>query len=365
MSSDSKSLRRRRRGRSTSEASSEVDASPSQALAAKKAETTLSKLRKRLFYGILMILGFFIVVYLGHGWITLMVGAMEIRIFYELLNVRYNDYRATSIVNAVPLFRTIQWSWFLLAMFFTYGEAAIMYALLGDRRRRFKGVEVWLQSLAGIELSSTDVLISNALRLHKFLTFGLYSLVFVLTVLSFRKDVIKYQFTQLTWTLMTTALVSLQMNLAIYNIFEGLFWFLLPPSLVVCNDCFAYFCGIALSGKIFKHRDGRRLEFLPFLSPNKSWEGFVGAFIFTCIFGFFIFPVVYNIDWFVCPLSELPIGKPGVRNYTCEKPHLFVPVERSLLDSRILKKFLGNDWWGATYRVKVLPVQFHSLYLAM
>ena len=290
---------------------------------------------------------------------------MEMRIFYELLNVRYRDYRAKSIANAVPLFRTIQWSWFLLAMFFTYGEAAIVFALMGDRRRRFKGVELWLESLIGVQLSSTDVLISNALRLHKFLTFGLYSLVFVLTVLAFRKDVIKYQFTQLTWTLMTTALVSAQMNLAIYNILEGMFWFLLPPSLVVCNDCFAYFCGMSMSGKVFKNSKGERLPFLPFLSPNKSWEGFVGAFFFTCIFGFFIFPVAYNIDWFVCPLSDLPIGQPGSRTYTCEKPHLFVPVDYMPLDFRVLRRLLGNDWFGATYTVQVLPVQFHSLYLSM
>lgn len=61
----------------------------------------------------------------------------------------------------------------------------------------------------------------------------------------------------------------------------GLFWFVFPVSLVICNDCFAFFCG-----KLF----GRKFVKTPFLrlSPNKTWEGFIGAFICTMVFGFFV-----------------------------------------------------------------------------
>lgn len=65
-----------------------------------------------------------------------------------------------------------------------------------------------------------------------------------------------------------------------YNIFEGLFWFLVPASLVVCNDCFAYFSGL-LCGRRFIQRPFLRL------SPNKTWEGFIGAGIATCVFSWF------------------------------------------------------------------------------
>ena len=93
-------------------------------------------------------------------------------------------------------------------------------------------------------------------RVHQWVSFLLYSVTFVVTILSFKRGIIKYQFEQLTWTLLTIIMVVSQMNLAVYNIFEGLFWFLFPCSLVVCNDCFAYFCGFAFGGKIFKDRKG-------------------------------------------------------------------------------------------------------------
>ena len=53
-----------------------------------------------------------------------------------------------------------------------------------------------------------------------------------------------------------------------------------PAALVVCNDCFAYFCGRAF---------GRKFVTATFLkvSPNKTWEGFIGAFFCTLLFGFF------------------------------------------------------------------------------
>lgn len=49
-----------------------------------------------------------------------------------------------------------------------------------------------------------------------------------------------------------------------YSIYNGLIWFLLPASLVVCNDSFAYFCGKALGHKLIN------AQFLS-LSPNKTW----------------------------------------------------------------------------------------------
>jgi CDP-diglyceride synthetase len=94
-------------------------------------------------------------------------------------------------------------------------------------------------------------------RVHQWVSFVLYSVTFVITILSFKKGIVKYQFEQLTWTLLTIIMVVCQMNLAVYNIFEGLFWFLLPCSLVIANDCFAYFCGFAFGGKLLKDENGR------------------------------------------------------------------------------------------------------------
>ena len=48
------------------------------------------------------------------------------------------------------------------------------------------------------------------------------------------------------------------------NILAGLFWFLFPVSLVICNDSMAYFCGMAFGRKFIKR------DFLGALSPNKA-----------------------------------------------------------------------------------------------
>ena len=53
--------------------------------------------------------------------------------------------------------------------------------------------------------------------------------------------------------------------------------FLMPTSLIIVNDIFAYLCGRAFG----RHR-------LIGVSPKKTVEGFIGAIFFTCIFTFFV-----------------------------------------------------------------------------
>ncbi len=97
---------------------------------------------------------------------------------------------------------------------------------------------------------------------------------------------------------MTLMMIVVQSNFIVKNLFEGIIWyihnlsllslyvlnvnrFLLPCSIIICNDIFAYFCGFFL-GKKFTNR--------PFLkiSPNKTWEGFIGAMFWTLLFGFYV-----------------------------------------------------------------------------
>jgi phosphatidate cytidylyltransferase len=118
------------------------------------------------------------------------------------------------------------------------------------------------------------------MRYHTWVSFSLYALLFVMSVLSLKKGYYKYQMGQFTWTIVTLGLIVFQMKYILINIFNGLVWLVLPASLVVCNDCFAFFCG-----KMF----GKKFIKTPFLSlsPNKTWEGFIGAFLCTICFGFF------------------------------------------------------------------------------
>ena len=46
---------------------------------------------------------------------------------------------------------------------------------------------------------------------------------------------------QLTWTIVTICMIVAQVKFVAHNIFNGIFWFFFPASLVICNDITAYF----------------------------------------------------------------------------------------------------------------------------
>lgn len=56
----------------------------------------------------------------------------------------------------------------------------------------------------------------------------------------------------------------------LFNLYEGLCWFILPTLLIICNDIFAYLVGYFFG----KTR-------LIALSPKKTWEGYLGGAVIT------------------------------------------------------------------------------------
>jgi hypothetical protein len=81
------------------------------------------------------------------------------------------------------------------------------------------------------------------------------------------------------------------------NILEGLIWFWVPASLVICNDCFAYIWGITVG----------RTPLIK-LSPKKTVEGFVGAFISTVIFAVFWGTYFIKFNYMICPVQDLGVS---------------------------------------------------------
>ena len=92
-----------------------------------------------------------------------------------------------------------------------------------------------------------------------------------------------------------------QAYLIMQNIFEALFWFLLPISMVICNDIFAYLfgntrthtlCYFTPTISVFMNIHNIGFFFgrtrLIKLSPKKTWEGFLGAFVSTVVYGFIV-----------------------------------------------------------------------------
>ena len=92
--------------------------------------------------------------------------------------------------------------------------------------------------------------------------------------------------------------VLIQGSFPIHNILSGMIWFLLPASLIICNDISAFvwgkrvlvsrsgFVAIAFKTKTTGFFFGRTP--LIQLSPKKTWEGFLGAFATTIVFGWFV-----------------------------------------------------------------------------
>ncbi|XP_052591483.1 phosphatidate cytidylyltransferase 1 isoform X2 [Peromyscus californicus insignis] len=111
----------------------------------------------------------------------------------------------------------------------------------------------------------------------------------------------------------------------------------------------AGFCMFVLS-LVKKHY---RLQFY-MLSPKKTWEGFIGGFFSTVIFGFIAAYVLSKYQYFVCPVEY----RSDVNSFVteCEPSELFQLQSYSL--PPFLKAVLRRD------TVSLYPFQIHSIALS-
>jgi len=236
-------------------------------------EQQWAKIRRRALFGFTMIGLFLMVVAAGHLYVAGMVLMMQCALYLELVNVRYDATRELEI----PLFRTTQWSWFTVAIFYTYGE------WLRDFSFSKPGLH-WLVPI---------------MKYHGVWTFVLFSVVLIGTVANLKRKLIRYQVSHLSWSVTSIVLIVAQLKGTISNIYNGLFWFMMPAAAVVANDTFAYLCGVTLGKRFVKQ------PFLPTLSPNKTWEGFVGALALTLLFSYFFSGFLARFDLMRCPVNSL------------------------------------------------------------
>jgi|UniRef100_A0A7S4G6V5 phosphatidate cytidylyltransferase len=274
-----------------------------------KKESKIGKVIKRSIVASVLLSIFTFMIWWGHLPMCVAVFIAQVMLFRELANVRYKGEKA----KEVPLFRTVQWTWFVVAMFWTYGQSLTEFF-------RPMGAEV---------------------RYLTWTSFGLYWITFIITTLSLKKGYYKYQIGQLTWTAVCLGLIVGQLKSVVNNILNGMFWFVFPMTLVIFNDTSAYFCGLALGRKIFK------FPFLP-LSPNKTWEGFFGACVFTMLFAFF-FPVfLVKFPALICPAST-----DATDFLKCEYHPIFLPATYDV--PQRLVGLVGMQ------QVTLLPIQLHGV----
>ncbi|KAJ3073429.1 hypothetical protein HDU98_001550 [Podochytrium sp. JEL0797] len=213
-----------------------------------------------------MIASFWMILLLGHAWVVALVTVLHTLVYNEVISIAWVPSKA----KRMPWFRTMSWYFLLSTNYYLYGQTVIQY---------FK---------------QNNFVDSPLATHHSFVSFLLYVIGFVFFIVNLKKDHYKFQFSQFAWTHMTLFLVVVQSQFIVKNIFEGLVWFLLPVSLVICNDIMAYVFGFFF-GKTP----------LIQLSPKKTWEGFIGGFASTLVFGFFFGGWIIQYRYMICPVTNL------------------------------------------------------------
>ncbi|KAF3454028.1 hypothetical protein FNV43_RR04473 [Rhamnella rubrinervis] len=140
-------------------------------------------------------------------------------------------------------------------------------------------------------------LVSGLLKYQMVICYFLYIAGFMWFILTLTKKMCKYQFGQYAWTHMILIVVFTQSAFTVANIFEGMFWCLLPASLIAINDVAAYFFGFFFG----------RTPLIK-LSPKKTWEGFIGASVATVISAFMFANILGRFQWLTCPRKDLSTG---------------------------------------------------------
>ncbi|KAK9268919.1 hypothetical protein L1049_000684 [Liquidambar formosana] len=274
----------------------------------------------RIYSSIWMIAGFALIIYLGHLYIWAMVVVIQIFMAKELFNL----LRRASEDRRLPGFRLLNWHFFFTAMLFVYGR------ILSQRLVNTMTFDQFFYKL-----------VSGLIKYQMVICYFLYIAGFMWFILTLKNKMYKYQFGQYAWTHMILILVFTQSSFVVANIFEGIFWFLLPASLIVINDIAAYFFGFFFG----------RTPLIK-LSPKKTWEGFIGASVTTMISAFVLANFLGRFQWLTCPRKDLSTGW-----LQCDPGPLFKSEYYAL-----------PGWvpqWFPWKEISVLPVQWHALWMGL
>ena len=278
----------------------------------KKEPVTVKKVMTRTITACILTVLYLAMLQAGHFY-CILVGVMsQAELYRELVNVRYVEAKE----RKMPWFRTLQWAWFVVPMFFVYGETL----------HKFCTEHYQLQQLTAFT------------QYIGYIVFILYCTLFILTVLTLKQGLLRFQLGQFMWSIVTVCLVVFQTKFFATNTLNGLFWFFFPMATVVMNDVSAYFCGITMGKRFIKTP-------LNSMSPNKTWEGFLGAAVLTLIFSFYFPVLLSNYTWFTCPAEGLYLW-PFPPRLVCDVNAVFLPSNRNL-------PFFGD--------VIILPIQLHGL----
>jgi phosphatidate cytidylyltransferase len=305
--------------------SSKPVANPEADNAAKKGNNVLV----RTLWTFIMIGGFMGCLLMGHICMIILVFICQTIVYREVTRLfTLMDSKPVEDRRKDPWSRTLNWYFFATANYFLYGESIIYY---------FKHVVF------------ADANFLPFAANHRIISFTLYTIGFVGFVMSLKKGYLKQQFSLFCWVHMTLLLIVVSSHFIMNNILEGLIWFFVPAFLVVCNDVFAYICGITMG----------RTPLIK-LSPKKTVEGFVGAFLCTVVFAIVWGTFFSKFNYMICPVHDLGVN--AWSNMKCTPNPVFVWREWVIWPP--VAKFLSTILPGEIHTISYTPYQFHLLFMA-
>jgi len=280
----------------SSAASDDADASPVKVtlLVDAPKQSRLQSFITRASWSLIMIFSFlFVVVYLQQPGCALLVFILQAIMYKELISLQMIEGSEADL----PGFKFLYVYWFLVVSLFTYGNELQPHFMMHS-----------LKHTVGFKLS-------DHFRRLSLYTFMLYSFGLILFVWSLKKKHYKYQFKQFAYCHVTLLVIVVQSSFLVSNMFKGMIWFLLPVSLVICNDIWAYIFGFFFG----------RTPLIK-LSPKKTWEGFLGGWLATMVWGFLFSKLLARSSLMICE-------RRGFRLLywpECSPQHLFeyTPIEQ-------------------------------------
>jgi len=278
----------------------------------------------RTIWTFVMIFGFFFVIFSGHFSIIMLVLVLQVLIFKEIIAIAHYP----SQEKKLPWFRIINWYFLFVGIYYLYGEGLMNYF-----KFQFMRYDLF------------QILMNN----HKFTSFCLYCFGFVIFIMSLRKGFYQFQFIQFAWTHLILLFVVFQAHFLINNILQGIIWFFLPVSQIIVNDIAAYVCGFFWG----------RTPLIQ-LSPKKTWEGFIGAFFLTIIWGIFFSLLLAQFNYFTCPAANLYTNI--LSKVTCDPLPVFIPTAYNI-PTVIVDIF--SIFGIKLTTVTIIPIVLHSIILSV
>lgn len=220
---------------------------------------------KRTITGLSLVAYLFLAMYIGAPAIYFNTLAIQLKCFDEVIQIAYKIKKFPDDSNFCKM------NWYLLFTANYYFTGDIFFAHLKPYCSRYHILHILN-------------------HYHKFISFCLYLLGLLWFSTLVRKKLMRQQFSLLFWTHFLILIIVWQSYMAIYNLFEGIIWVVLPLGLVILNDVFSY-----IFGKFYGKTPLIRL------SPKKTWEGFIMGGVSTVLLGLLLSHLLSKIQYLICP----------------------------------------------------------------